>query len=55
MDLAAALPRAAEWLDMRCRRISRILGNESIDIDAVMAPYGREFWRGHGRAGNGSS
>jgi hypothetical protein len=42
MDLAASLPRAAERLDMRYQWISRILGNELIDIDAVMAPYGRE-------------
>ena len=42
MDLAASLPRAAERLDMRYQWISRILGNDLIDIDAVMAPYGRE-------------
>ena len=42
MDLAASLPRAAERLDMRHQWISRILGNELIEIDAVMAPYGRE-------------
>ncbi len=42
MDVAASLPRAAERLDMRYQWISRILGNGLIDIDAVMAPYGRE-------------
>jgi hypothetical protein len=42
MDLAAALPRAAERLDMRYQWISRLLGNALIDVDAVMAPYGRE-------------
>ena len=42
MDVAASLPRAAERLDMRYQWISRILGNDLIDIDAVMAPYGRE-------------
>ncbi len=42
MDLAAALPRAAERLDMRYQWISRLLGNPLIDVDAVMAPYGRE-------------
>src|SRR3954462_5758445 len=43
MDLAASLPRAAERLDMRYRWISRLLGNERIEVEAVMAPYGREI------------
>jgi hypothetical protein len=43
MDLAASLPRAAERLDMRYQWISRLLGNELIEVDAVMAPYGREL------------
>jgi hypothetical protein len=42
MDLAAALPRAAERLDMRYQWISRLLGNPLIDAEAVMAPYARE-------------
>ncbi len=42
MDLAASLPRAAERLDMRYQWISRLLGNELIKVDAVMAPYARE-------------
>ena len=42
MDLAAALPRAAERLDMRYQWISRLLGNPLLDADAVMAPYARE-------------
>jgi hypothetical protein len=42
MDLAASLPRDAERLDMRCQWISRLLGNELIEVDAVMAPHGRE-------------
>jgi hypothetical protein len=42
MDLAAALPRAAERLDMRYQWISRLLGNPLIDAAAVMAPYARE-------------
>src|SRR3954469_10237957 len=42
MDLAAALPRAAERLDMRYQWISRLLGNALIDTDAVMAPFARE-------------
>src|SRR4051812_50229632 len=41
MDLAASLPRAAERLDMRYQWISRLLGNERIEVEAVMAPHGR--------------
>ena len=43
VDLAASLPRAAGRLDMRYQRISRLLGNRSIDADAVTAPHGREL------------
>jgi hypothetical protein len=43
MDLAASLPRAAERLDMRYQWISRLLGNELVEVDAVMAPHGREI------------
>jgi hypothetical protein len=42
MDLAAALPRPAERLDMRYQWISRLLGNGLVDVDAVMAPHARE-------------
>src|SRR5437763_1551593 len=42
MELAAALPRAAERLDMRYQWISRLLGNPLIDPDAMMAPFARE-------------
>src|SRR3954464_15386210 len=42
MDLAASLPRAAERLDMRYQWISRLLGNALIEVEAVMAPHGRE-------------
>ena len=42
MELAAALPRAAERLDMRYQWISRLLANPLIDTDAVMAPFARE-------------
>jgi len=42
MDLAASLPRSAERLDMRYQWISRLLGNERVEVDAVMAPYARE-------------
>jgi hypothetical protein len=41
-ELAAAVPRAAERLDMRYQWISRVLGNDLIEVDAVMAPYARE-------------
>ena len=42
MELAAALPRAAERLDMRYQWISRLLGNALIDTDEVIAPFARE-------------
>ena len=42
MELAAALPRAPERLDMRDQWISRLLGNALIDTDEVMAPFARE-------------
>src|SRR3982751_2950762 len=42
MELAAALPRAPERLDMRYQWISRLLGNALIDTDEVMAPFARE-------------
>src|SRR3954470_8678617 len=42
MELAAAVPRAAERLDRRYQWISRLLGNAPIDVEAVMAPYARE-------------
>src|SRR3954464_3929536 len=43
MDLAASLPRAAGRLDMRYQWISRLLGDERTEVEAVMAPYGREI------------
>ena len=42
MDLAASLPRSPERLDMRYQWISRLLGNDLIEVDAVMARYGRD-------------
>src|SRR3954464_13680758 len=42
MELAAALPRAAERVDMRYQWISRPLANPLIDTGAVMAPFARE-------------
>ena len=42
MDLAAALPRAADRVDMRYQWIARVLGNKLIDPDAVMESFARE-------------
>jgi hypothetical protein len=42
MELAAALPRAAERIDMRHQWIVRVLANPHIPCDAVMAPFARE-------------
>lgn len=42
MDLAAALPRQADRVDMRYQWIARVLGNGLIDPDAVMQPFARE-------------
>jgi len=52
-ELAAALPRAAVRLDMRYQWISRVLGNDLIEVDAVMAPFAREVLARS--AGNGQS
>ena len=52
MDLSASLPRAAERIDMRYQWISRLLGNELIDTDRVMAPFASEVLEraaAHGR------
>ena len=43
MDVAASLPRDAERLDMRYQWISRLLGNDLIDTDEVMAPFASEL------------
>ena len=50
-EWAAALPRAAERLDMRYQWISRVLGNGLIDVDAVMAPFAREVLERAGAGG----
>ena len=42
MELAAALPRAAERIDMRYQWIVRVLANPLIDCDTVMAPFAQE-------------
>lgn len=52
MDLSASLPRDSERIDMRYQWISRLLGNELIDTDRVMAPFASEVLQraaAHGR------
>ena len=49
-EWAAAVPRQTDRLDMRYQWISRVLGNDLIEVDAVMAPYAREVLA---RAGGG--
>src|SRR3954452_8778939 len=39
MDLAAALPRPAERVDMRYQWIARLLADPRVDCDAVMRPF----------------
>jgi hypothetical protein len=43
MDLAASLPRPAEQLATRYQWIKRLLANNLVDSDSVMAPYGRQM------------
>ena len=43
MDLAASLPRSSERLDMRYQWIKRLLANDLVDSDAVMAPFARDL------------
>ena len=42
MDLAASLPRPCALVSQRSQWIERFLANPLVDVDAVMAPYGRE-------------
>jgi hypothetical protein len=51
MDLSASLPRNSERIDMRYQWISRLLGNELIDTDRVMAPFASEVLRKASRGG----
>ena len=51
MDLSASLPRNSERIDMRYQWISRLLGNELIDTDRVMAPFASEVLRNASRGG----
>ena len=50
--LAAALPREAERRDMRYHWISRVLGNDLIRVDEVMAPFAREVLERAGAGGH---
>src|SRR3954449_9077553 len=50
MDLAAAVPRSAERVDMRYRWIARLLADPRLDCDAVMRPFAEEAIR-HAPAG----
>ncbi len=43
MDLAASLPRPSERLDMRYQWIKRLLANDLVDSDRVMAPFARDL------------
>src|SRR3982751_6426533 len=51
MDLAAAVPRSAERVDMRYRWIARLLANPRLDGDAVMRPFAEEAILHAGAAG----
>lgn len=51
MDLAASLPRNAERIDMRYQYISRVLGNEHIETDAIMRPFAYEVLERLAKAG----
>ena len=49
-DLAAALPRPVERVDVRCQRVARLLAGPRVDCDAMMRPFAGEATR---RAGAG--
>jgi hypothetical protein len=51
MDLAAALPRPAERVDMRYQWVARLLANPRVDCDALMRPFAEEATRRAGAAG----
>ena len=54
MSLAAALPRPADRIDMRCQWIVRVLANPLIECDAVMLAFAREVLaRAQAEAGPG--
>ena len=52
MDLAAALPRPAERMDMRYQGIARLLANPRVDGDAVMRPFAEAALRQAGATGS---
>src|SRR3954447_22910357 len=51
MDLAAALPRPAERVDMRYQWVARLLANPRVNGDALMRPFAEEAARRAGAAG----
>lgn len=51
MELAASLPRPIGSKDHRYQYISRLLGNEKIDCDEVMAAYAGEVFERLARSG----
>lgn len=54
MDLAAALPRPAERIDMRYQWITRLLANPLVECDAVMRPFAAEAIRHAGGGAGGT-
>lgn len=42
-EIAAGLPRQAERMDMRYQWLLRLLDNQHIEPQKVMAPYGKEL------------
>ena len=55
MDLAAALPRPAERIDMRYQWITRLLANPLVECDAVMRPFAAEAIRHAGGGAGGGT
>src|SRR3954471_543503 len=53
MDLAAALPRPAERMDMRYQWLPRRLPHPPVDCDAIMRPFAEEAVR-HAAASGGT-
>src|SRR3954469_8426188 len=50
MDLAAALPRPAERVDMRYQWVARLPATPGVDCDALIRPFGEEPPRRAGAA-----
>ena len=45
VDLASALPRKADRIDMRYQWISRFLSNTHINVEEIMHPYAIEIFK----------